>query len=299
MMILIKCRCVPAAVVVGAVLAAGCSRDPQAEMKRFAIKRKSDEGNTAPAASPSSKRPRKLDDDDQQKGPTRPAGPPPNQVAQPQKPAAEGSKIEPVVEPRQRPDHELSKIERRQWAIDSITDVSRALERYNADNGVYPVTAIKDSGGSPVLSWRVKLLPYLGHEELYQKFKLSQPWDSPHNRELLSEIPPIYQSPERFDDNTNFLVPVGSSTLFRKDRPVASRRIEDSLEATIMLLEVDDELAIPWTKPGDYEVSSPFRGLGHLREDGFFVAFGGGLVRRVPVNVNPAELLGAFSIGRR
>ncbi len=33
------------------------------------------------------------------------------------------------------------------------------------------------SGSSP-LSWRVHLLPFLGEDELYAKFDLSQPWDS-------------------------------------------------------------------------------------------------------------------------
>ena len=31
------------------------------------------------------------------------------------------------------------------------------------------------------LSWRVHLLPFLGHQQLYSRFRLDQSWDSPHN----------------------------------------------------------------------------------------------------------------------
>jgi hypothetical protein len=46
--------------------------------------------------------------------------------------------------------------------------------------------------GKPLLSWRVHLLPRLGEEELYRRFRLNEPWDSPTNRPLANMVPQIY-----------------------------------------------------------------------------------------------------------
>ena len=59
-----------------------------------------------------------------------------------------------------------------------------------------PPAALRDSGGLPLLSWRVLLLPYLGHNDLYRRFHLDEPWDGPHNKALLAEMPEVYAPPE-------------------------------------------------------------------------------------------------------
>ena len=48
--------------------------------------------------------------------------------------------------------------------------------------------------GTPLLSWRVAILPYMGESEkaLYSQFKLTEPWDSPHNKGLLAKMPKVY-----------------------------------------------------------------------------------------------------------
>ena len=48
------------------------------------------------------------------------------------------------------------------------------------------------------LSWRVDLLRIGGGKEgqtLQKKFHLDEPWDSLHNKDLITEIPFIYQDP--------------------------------------------------------------------------------------------------------
>ena len=39
--------------------------------------------------------------------------------------------------------------------------------------------------------------PFLEQQALYKKFKLDEPWDSPHNRELIKYMPPVYVCPSR------------------------------------------------------------------------------------------------------
>jgi hypothetical protein len=126
---------------------------------------------------------------------------------------------------------------------------------------------------------------------------LDEPWNSPHNRTLLAQIPAVYQSPERFDERTNYLVPVGSSTMFRAERGMRSDRIEDGLTNTVLLVEADDTLAIPWTEPRDYEVNleAPMANLGSLRGDSFYVIWGGGAPGRLLVSTQHDALRAMFT----
>jgi hypothetical protein len=192
----------------------------------------------------------------------------------------------------------LSVVERQERTLRNLEAIGRAMEEYVRQNRQYPPPAIYSPGGLPLLSWRVELLPYLGHEALYKRFQLDQPWDSGKNKPLVAEIPAVYQSPERFDEKTNYLVPVGGSTAFPGRRGVTPRQFEDGVTNTVILLEVDDSLATPWTKPVDYEHRpvDPFAGLGALREDGFFVVWGGGLVARIPLSVSGPKISAMLSI---
>jgi hypothetical protein len=103
--------------------------------------------------------------------------------------------------------------------------------------------------GQPLLSWRVGLLPYLGYQALYDQFHLDEPWSSPHNCSLLARIPAVYQSPERFDTNTNYLVPTSARASFSNAKANHPRRWEDGLDNIVLLLEVDDAQFRPRLRP--------------------------------------------------
>ncbi|MCA9169502.1 MAG: DUF1559 domain-containing protein, partial [Planctomycetales bacterium] len=103
------------------------------------------------------------------------------------------------------PGEPLDELERRRITIDNLKRIAAALQQYVADKGAYPTGAIQTPTGSPLLSWRVELLPYLGYPQLYQAFHLDEAWTTPHNQALLRAIPAVYQSPERFDENTNYV----------------------------------------------------------------------------------------------
>lgn len=185
----------------------------------------------------------------------------------------------------QKPKKPLADAERRQRTIENLQRIGQALNRYQSDKGCFPAPAIYDERLSPLLSWRVELLPFLGYEDLYKQFRLDQPWDSPHNRDLLPLIPPAYQSPERFDERTNYVVLLGSGTAFPGRRGVRAKDVEDGVADTVLLLEVDDELAVPWTQPSDYRVNyaKPAEGMGDLRGGHFFAVWGDGTIGQIPL----------------
>ena len=66
------------------------------------------------------------------------------------------------------------------------------MHNFAAGNGgSFPAPAIR-KGSQSILSWRVAILPYLEQFELYERFHLDEPWDSPHNASLLKKMPSVY-----------------------------------------------------------------------------------------------------------
>ena len=81
-------------------------------------------------------------------------------------------------------------------AMDDLRQISGAMIRAaEEENGRMPTWALSGRDGRPLLSWRVALLPYLGQNDLYQEFKLDEPWDGPNNSRLLSLMPRVYAHP--------------------------------------------------------------------------------------------------------
>lgn len=209
------------------------------------------------------------------------------------------------LKPVQKPDQPLSETETRQRTIDNLRQIAAAMKKYVEKNNRLPMAAINmeaDSRAAPIrplLSWRVELLPYLGHEALYKRFKLDEPWDDDHNLALLPLIPAVYQSPDRFDEKTNYLAVTGSGTAFPQiRRGLAAEDIPDGMEHTLLIVEVDDEAAVPWTQPSEHQITHerPHRRLGRLRSDGFFAIWGNASVNRVPSSVTPVSLFAATTI---
>ena len=133
--------------------------------------------------------------------------------------------ITPIAE--RKPDEELDEEARVARAAKNIESLASALQAYYAEKGRLPSSFTKSSSGIPTLSWRVQLLPYLGHKDLYQKFDFNKPWNLEPNKSLLQYIPDAFVSPERFDTNTNYLFPTGKKFLFGENRSPSRRAVED------------------------------------------------------------------------
>jgi Protein of unknown function (DUF1559) len=153
-----------------------------------------------------------------------------------------------------------------------LVQIALAFHNYNdAHGGFLPGQAIRSSAGRPLLSWRVAILPYLEQQELYKRFHLDEPWDSPHNLALLTDIPLIYRPHPNVvaDPNTTlFQVFVGPGTPFGTDAPGIPRTFVDGTSNTILVAEAS--VGVPWTKPADlvYDPHGPLPRLGKvLRED--------------------------------
>jgi hypothetical protein len=104
-------------------------------------------------------------------------------------------------------------------------------------------------------SWRVAILPYVEHPDLYQQYRFDEPWDSEANLKLLKQMPECYRSSSASED-----VPLGhtryqgfateASALGPADG-VAIREIRDGTSNTVLVVESAE--SVPWTKPQDLD----------------------------------------------
>ncbi|MGH7172771.1 MAG: DUF1559 domain-containing protein [Gemmataceae bacterium] len=104
----------------------------------------------------------------------------------------------------------------------------------------------------PLLSWRVAILPFFEQQNIYNQFKLDEPWDSPNNIKLLANMPKIYTLPG--DDktkpyHTHYQVFVDNGAAFDKTQGHNIEDFPDGISNTILIVEAEN--AVPWTKPED------------------------------------------------
>jgi Protein of unknown function (DUF1559) len=202
------------------------------------------------------------------------ASPPPSPSPPPQPPQAEGS---PASEP------DIDFVERQNLAdcVTNLRAIGGAIHSYDPSTGRLPQPAIYGSDGTPLLSWRVAILPKLGpdYEKLFKSFHTDEPWYSPHNRALLPQMPKVYTAPGDKNANesfkTHYQVFVGPGALFESDRNqfIRLNNVVGPHANTLLLAEAAEP--VEWTRPADLAVErgKPLPRLGGLAHDGFLVCF--------------------------
>lgn len=75
--------------------------------------------------------------------------------------------------------------------------ITNAFIAYYLDHGTLPPAYTLDASGTPLHSWRVLILPYLGDDAkaLYDQVRLDEPWNSDANAAFHSQIPDVYRCP--------------------------------------------------------------------------------------------------------
>jgi hypothetical protein len=173
----------------------------------------------------------------------------------------------------------------RSQCTNNLKQIALAMHNYHSANNAFPPAFNTSTDGKPLLSWRVHLLPLLGHKGLYEQFHLDESWDSPHNRALVSRMPTLYACPSHAgvllpDGKTTYLTPRGPDTIFPGKEPVAVKDITDGTSNTILVVDASDARAVVWTKPDDWEagVEPNGQGLFGHHPGGTSFAFGDGSV---------------------
>ena len=164
----------------------------------------------------------------------------------------------------------------------------------------FPPPAVMSNEGTPLLSWRVKVLQFVEQDELYEQFHLDEPWDSAHNKELIAKMPDIYLCPRSkvgAEGRTVYQLPRGEATAFSGPEGTQIRTISDGLSKTIAIVETDDEHAVIWTKPDDWKLDpeNPAAGLGGHFPPNFFVSALDGSVHILPDTIEAQRLRALFT----
>jgi hypothetical protein len=186
-----------------------------------------------------------------------------------------------------------------------VNRIAKAIIAYReANNNNFPAAAINGPDGTPLLSWRVAILPYLGESEkaLYGQFKLSESWDSPDNKVLLAKMPKVYalvvaKDGEKDKNVTHYLGFVGGGALFQRDRTVNLNSVIDGTSNTLMIAEA--VTGVPWTKPEDLEFTgrSLLAQLGGQFKEGFVGVTADGFPRLFKKSLDPTLLVEMITYG--
>jgi len=181
---------------------------------------------------------------------------------------------------------------RRMQSSNNLRQLIISFHNFHDSFSRFPTRTVKDDDGKSLLSWRVELLPFLGETELYNEFHRDEPWDSEHNKELIERMPAFYRHPNSKAEPgmTVYLAPYNGETVWDLESPMI-QKITDGTSNTIMIVEVDDSAAVPWTKPDDFDLSE-----GNLLEvlgqsvGGGNCAFADGSVRFISENIDKETL---------
>ncbi len=177
-------------------------------------------------------------------------------------------------------------------SLNNLKQIGLAMQNYHDSNTGLPPGAIYSKEGKPLLSWRVAILPYLLETNLYFQFHLDEPWDSPHNKPLLAQMPKVYAAPGRAGrtDQTYYRIfhqKEGAGGAFAEGHPVFDGQMSRSFTSitrgtsnTILVVEAAE--SVPWTKPDElpFPVTGPIEPLlGGILTDQYNVALADGSVR--------------------
>lgn len=162
--------------------------------------------------------------------------------------------------------HELgNRVTFRSRTSDSdLESIRSALLAYVATFGHYPPPVILSDDGRPLLSWRVALLPMLGHVDLFLDFNLDEPYDSEHNLKVSQRMPEFFRDRIKANHSplpqakhpamAKYSVPlsdvncvIGSSGSFPPDRLIFADDPGDPAWDTVLLYR-SEELR-HWTAP--------------------------------------------------
>ena len=180
---------------------------------------------------------------------------------------------------------------RRAQCVNNLKQIGLAMHNYASANDAFPAPANTGKQGKALLSWRVAILPYIEQQGLYNKFKLDEPWDSPHNIALLKEMPSLYICPSRAAGEpftTTYQVFTGNGALFEDGKGAKIADVTDGLSTTIMAVEARE--AVPWTKPDDLPfdpaAAPSLFGAASNHPGGFNVLFADGSVRFIKTSIS-------------
>ena len=135
----------------------------------------------------------------------------------------------------------------------NLLEIQRCLSFYRDKYKSLPPPIIYDNNGKPMHSWRVLLLPFLGEDDLYKKYRFDEPWNGPNNSLLVKEIPEYYRCP--IDNSPPYNTSYLAITSPNKHKTTSfSNKLRDT-DGRLWVVEVKNS-GINWMEPKDLDIDT-------------------------------------------
>ena len=136
-----------------------------------------------------------------------------------------------------------------------LNQLAWAMLNYHDAFGCLPPAYVADESGKPLHSWRVLILPFFNHRDLYEEYSFREPWDGPNNRKLADRMPKIFHCPSEPESGTytNLVVIRGPGTAFPDGQSTCFADFRDGQAETILAAEIANS-SICWLEPRDLDV---------------------------------------------
>lgn len=152
-------------------------------------------------------------------------------------------------------------------------------------------------------SWRVLLLPWIGHNDLFKQYRFDEPWDGPNNCKLAEQMPSVdalHGCAKPGNVTTNYLRVVGDTTASPAGRIVSSDDVPDGMVNTLFIVENVDA-GVDWMEPRDLAFDSmsfnvgKSNGISSWLEPPAAVTLAG-IVETIPIDTPDDVLRGLLTI---
>lgn len=190
---------------------------------------------------------------------------------------------------------------RRTQCKNNLKQIGLAMHNYHDTFNLFPAAYLNDQKGTPRLSWRVSILPYIDQAPLYNAYSFNDAWDSPHNASLMVPLA-VYRCPSAGPNTTAtcYATFTGPKSALGAGKCVSIRDMSDGASNTLLVVEAC-QVNIPWMKPQDLDsnmfttlgdpngASSQHRGVVHI-------LLADGSVRAVANGVDPSIVKSLITI---
>lgn len=144
---------------------------------------------------------------------------------------------------------ELSRL----YLATQLRQIAEASRSFHNSHRLYPPNSLLIEDKQEGLSWRVLILPFLGGNELYELFRLNEPWYSAHNTTIAQFMPSVFRvaGVETEPSHTAILRIVGQQTGSPPNFAIRSHDIRDGISDTLFAVVAAGNQAVDWTCPRD------------------------------------------------
>lgn len=188
---------------------------------------------------------------------------------------------------------------RRAQSSNNLKLIGLALHNYNSSYNTFPPAVENDSSGQPGTSWRVKLLPFIDEQALYQGYQSTEPWNSPANQTAMKNVPSTFHSPfAPPGDDISYVLVTDPDFVFNGTNGCRLSEISDGTSNTIIAVDAGST-GVKLAEPRDWswqEFLQHFqnRAVGGV-PGGFVGLVADGSVTFVPYDTDPATLRALFT----